>query len=131
MKGFSLLEALVVLAIIGILTAMALPSYETYLQRARFSEVIMATAPYRTAVSLALQQGYPQSELNNGNHGIPQQPKPTENLANLTVKQGVIKAKATKQAGAYTYQLTPQNHGQRWQVSGTCLQAGVCSKHSN
>lgn len=129
MKGFSLLETLVVLAIIGILTAIALPSYETYLQRARFSEVVNATAPYRTAVSLALQQGFPRSEINNGQHGIPPKPQATDNLAKLTVKQGVIKAQATDQAGGYTYQLTPKNKGQSWQVSGTCLKAGVCSKH--
>ena len=129
MHGFTLLETLVVLAIIGILTAIALPSYETYLQRAHFSEVINATTPYRSAVSLALQQGYKKSELNNGQHGIPKQPKPTNNLAKLTVQKGIIKAKATDNAGGYTYQLTPHNHGQKWEVSGTCLKAGVCSKH--
>lgn len=129
MKGFSLLETLVVLAIIGILTAIAIPSYQTYLQRARFSEVISATSPYRTAVSVALQQGISQSELNNGQHGIPQPPDSTNNLASLTVKQGIIKAKATDKAGGYTYILTPQKNGTQWQVSGSCVKAGVCSTH--
>ena len=125
-KGFSLMELLVVIAIIGILSSIALPSYQTYAARARFSEVMLAASPYKTAVALALQSGEPVNELNSGENGIPEIPQTTKNLADLTVAQGEIIATATSAAGGYTYILTPEATGSHWQVSGTCLTAGFC-----
>ncbi|MCP4473878.1 MAG: hypothetical protein GY821_04785 [Gammaproteobacteria bacterium] len=82
------MELLVVIAIIGILTAIALPSYKGYLMRARFSEVIIATTPFKTAIALALEDGLAISALNNGSYNIPDSPPATENLANVNVSQG-------------------------------------------
>src|SRR5687768_11021587 len=93
--GFSLIELMIVIAIIGILAIIAIPSYQDYTKRARFSEVIAATAPYKTAVSLALQQGTPVAELNTNTHGIPASPKPTQNLTSIKVEKGIITATAS------------------------------------
>lgn len=125
-QGFSLIELMIVVAIIGILSTIAIPVYQNYTQRARFAEVIAATEPFKTAISLALQQGVPMTELSNNNHAIPPSPTATKNLANLQVENGIITATATQLASSNTYILKPNADGSIWTISGTCVKAGLC-----
>ena len=147
-KGFTLIELMIVVAIIGILAAVALPAYQNYTNRAKFTEVILATNAAKTAIELCLQDnGAVGTACAPGSGGVPADftssaPVTSGYVASVTVDSALqtitataIGTSATPAKGlkGETYVLKPTftNGKVTWNVqdpASTCLAAGLCKK---
>lgn len=129
-KGFTLIELMITIAIVGILAAIAIPSYLSYTNKARFSEVIQKADTLKNAVAMCAQKTGALTTCDGGSGGVP--PNETTavgNVASTAVADGVITVTGTATVGSYTYILTPTltaSGALTWVEGGTCQAAGYC-----
>lgn len=70
-QGFTLIELMIVVAIIGILAAIAIPSYQNYTRKARFSEVVQGASAVKLAVETCFQDQGTLANCTAGSNGVP------------------------------------------------------------
>lgn len=71
MRGFTLIELMIVIAIVGILSAIAIPQYQIYTGRAQLTEALHLTEGRRTAIAERIQFGAVLSSIAGGTDGVP------------------------------------------------------------
>ena len=130
-KGFSLLELLLVVALIGILAAFAVPTYQTYLQKTRFMEVVQHSHAIRVAQSACLLQSGDISACDTfGELAVPA-PSTSDNTQSvgLSSTSGIITGTGAAAAGGYTFTLSPSINSDgllTYALGGSCITAGFC-----
>ncbi|NBI42348.1 prepilin-type N-terminal cleavage/methylation domain-containing protein [[Haemophilus] felis] len=138
-KGFTLIELMIVIAIVAILATVAIPSYQNYTKKAAMTELIQASAPYRSEVEICIYNTNNKTQCNGGVKGIQANKTNTNSstrIKAITVSAGKIKVEGQGTLENIHYELSPEGSattGVSWSANcsdAELFPAGFCSNVS-
>jgi type IV pilus assembly protein PilA len=123
-QGFTLIELMIVVAIIGILAAIAIPAYQDYTVRAKVQEGVSLSAAARTALGIACSEASLESGMGNASLGLPTN---TDYATNSNYVKSVTAAATSSTAAsvAIEYSAPPQMKDKTVTYNGTCDSTGM------
>ena len=135
-KGFTLIELMIVVAIIGILAAVALPAYQDYTRSARSTGLVSAAMSYKTAVEVAVQTGEVTTvgAIALGKNGVPTAAamQTDENVTKAEISDGLLTITGSAALGTDSNTLTLEpvidasTQTITWTWAGNCKTTNIC-----
>ncbi len=132
-RGFTLIEVMILTAMISILLSAAFPAYQRYADNKRFAELMVSIEVYREAIAVAADEGLFSSlqDVNEGIHGIPPRIRVTETDHGIHVHDGVIQAEWRRDGSnleGVRMEWTAMSHESPidWRLGGSCLSKRYC-----
>nr|AAF89188.1 putative fimbrial subunit PilA [Aggregatibacter actinomycetemcomitans] len=136
-KGFTLIELMIVIAIVAILATVAVPSYQNYTKKAAVSELLQASAPLRSEVELCIYNTGKAENCSGGQNGIQADVADASKqkyVKSTAVKGGVITVTGKGSLDKISYTLTASGtaaSGVSWNAAcgnnADIFPAGFCS----
>lgn len=122
-KGFTLIELMIVVAIIGILAAVAIPAYQDYTVKAKIQESVNLSSPHRAALGIACSEG----ELGIAGLGVTQTDLGLATATSYNAKYTTTIAATGTNTTSGTVTLTMKTIGSAVAADDTIIYTGTCA----
>ncbi|MFJ2988170.1 prepilin-type N-terminal cleavage/methylation domain-containing protein [Collimonas sp. NPDC087041] len=135
-QGYTLIELMLIIAIMGILAAVTIPAYQVHVKKEKFAEVVTAASVAKAAVEACALQLKTLAGCDGGSNGIPADLTGNSGnyVASVSTRDGVVTVVPQEKDGILasdTYIATPTMHGAdsplQWSTAGSgCIATALC-----